>query len=266
MAEADRDKKTILVVEDDPTIIALHRDFLSDFYTAVIMPNGKKAISYVRKKKDIHLAVVDFRLPDISGIEVLKEIKKIMPFIPVIFMTAYGNEEVAVKAFRCGARDYIKKPFIYDEFLKRVEFCLSLSRIEQVIQKKSVLNDSEAFNGRMVPGDTWAKKNYYIREACKFIQNNYSTEIDLERVADLVQVSKYHFSRTFRETTGSTFQSYLNRIRIEAAAKLLTDNALSVTDVGYCVGYADLRQFERMFKKVIGSTPKEFRNLKLFKK
>ena len=85
------DKKTILVVEDDPTIIALHRDFLSDFYTAVIIPNGKKAISYVRKKKDIHLAVVDFRLPDISGIEVLKEIKKIMPFIPVIFITAYGE-------------------------------------------------------------------------------------------------------------------------------------------------------------------------------
>jgi two-component system response regulator YesN len=75
-------------------------------------------------------------------------------------------------------------------------------------------------------------------------------------------LSRYHFSRLFKEATGMTYLSYLNRVRIEQAKKFLNDDALSITDAGYAVGYSDLRQFERIFKKVVGSTPSQYRRRK----
>jgi len=59
--------------------------------------------------------------------------------------------------------------------------------------------------------------------------------------------------------TGMTYQSYLNRVRIEQAKKLLNDDALSITDTGSAVGYSDLTHFERIFKKLTGITPSQFR-------
>ena len=56
-----------------------------------------------------------------------------------------------------------------------------------------------------------------------------------------------------------TYLSYVNRVRIEQAKKLLNDDALSITDTGYAVGYTDLTHFERIFKKVSGITPSQYR-------
>ncbi len=259
-AQVHDDKERILVVEDDAEIINLHQDFLSDYFTVDIESSGIQAITNLKKNHDIRLALIDLMLPDISGIEVLREIKKIMPFIPAIIITAFGNEDVAVKAFRCGARDYVKKPFSYDELIKRIKFCLSLNMIEQDKHRKALTSESEEFAGHdAIHGAKTAIQNYRIQQALKYIHNNYSTNISLDRIASTVSLSKYHFSRLFKETTGFTFLSYLNRVRIEQAKKLLNDDALSVTDAGYCVGYSDLSHFDRIFKKIVGFSPTQYR-------
>ena len=78
-ARAQNDKKRILVVEDDAEIIKVHRELLSDHFTVIIKTSGMQAIRYLRENPDIDLALLDIKLPDLSGIEVLKEIKKIKP-------------------------------------------------------------------------------------------------------------------------------------------------------------------------------------------
>jgi two-component system, response regulator YesN len=253
------DKKRILVVEDDPDIIKIHRELLSDRFTVIIKPSGMRAIRYVRDNPDIDLALLDIKLPDISGIEVLKEIKKIKPCVPAIIITAFGSENVAVKAFRCGARDYVKKPFSNDELLKRINFCLSLNIIEQAKHRKVLTNEADEVAADFVSRAKAGRKNHNLQQALKYIHNNYSTDICLDRVAGTAGISKYHFSRCFKEMTGFTYQSYLNRVRIEQAKKLLDDDALSITDTGYAVGYSDLTHFERIFKKLTGATPSQYR-------
>ncbi len=259
-AQVHDHKERILVVEDDAEIINLHLDFLSDYFTVDIESSGIQAITNLKKNRNIHLALIDLILPDISGIEVLREIKKIMPFIPAIIITAFGNEDVAVKAFRCGARDYVKKPFSYDELIKRIKFCLSLNVIEQDKHRKALTNESEEFPGHAIDGAKTTVQNYRIQKALKYIHNNYSTDISLDRIANAVSLSKYHFSRLFKEATGFSYLSYLNRVRIEQAKKLLNDDALSITDAGHCVGYANLTHFERIFKKVVGINATQYKN------
>ncbi len=258
-AQVQDQKERILVVEDDAEIIGLHLDFLSDHFTVDIESSGIQAITNLKRNRNIHLALIDLMLPDISGLDVLREIKKIMPFVPAIIITAFGNEDVAVKAFRCGARDYVKKPFSYDELIKRIKFCLSLNVIEQDKHRKALTNESEEFTGQAVCGAKATVQKYCIQKALKYIHNNYAMDISLDRIANTVCLSKYHFSRLFKEATGFTYLSYLNRVRIEQAKKLLRDNALSITDAGHCVGYSELTHFEKIFKKIVGISPTQYR-------
>ncbi len=252
------DKKRILVVEDDIEINNLHRSYLSDLFMVDIESAGLSAIHYLEKNREIDLALIDLMLPDISGIDVLKELKKNLPFVPTIIVTAFGSEDVAVKAFRCGARDYIKKPFTYDELIRRVNFCMSLNVIEQA-KNRTALIESESSDLEGTPHGQVALKNYKIQRALHFIHNNYATDISLDRVAKTVCLSRFRFSHLFKEIIGLTYQSYMNYVRIEQAKKLLNDDALSITDTGYAVGYSDLTHFERIFKKIVGSNPTQYR-------
>jgi len=258
-ARVHDDKKRILVVEDDADIIKIHQDLLSDRFTVIVKSSGMQAISYLREDPNIDLALLDIKLPDMSGIEVLKEIKKIKPSLPTIIITAFGNENVAVNAFRCGARDYVKKPFNTAELQKRIDFCLSLNIIEQAKHRKALTNEADEFAADFVSRTKAGRKNHNLQQALKYIHNNFTMDISLDRVAGVAGISRYHFSRLFKEMTGLTYQSYLNHVRIEQAKRLLNDDALSITNTGHAVGYSDLTHFERIFKKLVGATPSQYR-------
>ncbi len=252
-------KKRILVVEDDPDMIKLHVDFLSDRFSVVFRSSGARAVRYVKNHPEFDLVIVDINLADMSGLEVLKSIKRTMPFVPAIVMAGFGSEDLAIRAFRSGARDYVKKPFLYDEFLKRIEFCLSLHRIGQAKRRKTLTSepDERADDAGRTRA---AKNNYPIQRAMRYINNNFATDICLDRAAETACLSRYHFSRLFKETAGLTYQNYLNQVRIEQAKKLLDHGALSITDSGYAVGYSDLTHFGRIFKKLVGATPSQYRH------
>ncbi len=257
--KAPDDRKRVLIVEDDPEIVNLHRHYLSEHFSLDIKASGIDALRYLKKNPPVQLALIDLMLPDITGIDVLRELKKRLPFVPTIIVTAFGSEDVAVKAFRCGARDYLKKPFNYDELIERMNFCLSLNFIGQAKNRKALISETEP----SIPVESYheprAGKAQHVQRALQYIHNNYATDISLEQVSKTVNLSKYHFSRLFKEITGMTYQSYVNRIRIEQSKKLLNDDALSVTDAGYAVGYSDLTHFERIFKKIVGFSPSQYR-------
>lgn len=253
------DKKNILAVEDDVEIISTHFALLSDRFRFIVKTSGAAAVQYLRDKPDIDLALIDVKLPDISGIEVLKEIKRTTPRTPVIIMTAYGNEQVAVSAFRSGARDYVIKPFNSDELRKRIVFCLSLTASNPASDRKALTSETDSITGNMLSFLRQDRKNRVIQQAIEYIENNFAADISLDRVATAAGLSRFHFSRVFKRTTGSTYQSYLNRVRIEQAKMLLQNDALSVTDAGYAVGYSDLTHFERIFKKLTGVSPSRWR-------
>lgn len=260
IAAAKAGRKTILVVEDDLEMIKLHLNFLSGRFTVVVKSSGIKALEYLRKHRPvIHLAIIDVMLPDLSGIEVLREIKKLMPLVPTIVLTAYGSEDVAVNAFRCGARDYVKKPFNYAELLKRIDLCLSPGA-DALPENGAAAASGTVPEGRREGAEP--VRNHHIRQALQFIRNNLSADIGLDQAAGVARVSRYHFSRLFKEVTGVTYRSYVNRLRIERAGKLLDDDALSITEVGLASGYSDLTHFERIFKRIVGVTPSQYRRRK----
>jgi AraC-like DNA-binding protein len=99
-----------------------------------------------------------------------------------------------------------------------------------------------------------------VRRAKDYIADHQSETIKLHQIARALNVSTFHFCRKFKLETGVTFVDYLNRIRIERAKILLHNSKLSVTEVAYEVGFQSLTHFNRTFRKLVCSSPTEYRS------
>lgn len=111
----------ILVVDDEPAQLELVGGFLKkQGFETVLAESGAKALEGFRQEP-VDLVLTDQKMPDMSGVELLKAIRAINPEAAVIVITAYGTVETAVAAVKAGAADYLSKPLNLDELLYRIE-------------------------------------------------------------------------------------------------------------------------------------------------
>ena len=103
------------------------------------------------------------------------------------------------------------------------------------------------------------KSSKIVKNAAEYISQNFSEDITLATVADHLHVNTSYLSTLFRQVTGMTFKEHLNRIRIEEAARLLANTDYSVMEIAIACGYKDQSYFTKVFKKLTGLTPKQYR-------
>ncbi len=201
------------------------------------------------------IAIIDHDFSAGSGLEALRRLKSFNPSLPVIFTASKSSEDLCIKAFRLGARDYFKKPFFMDDMLFSIESILryryfnSGGRVNLLFEKYMTC----------INGDTMHKKDPNIERVKRFIEDHYNEEITLESLASLACLSKYHFCRRFKKETGMTCTRYINWVRIEKSKKLLLDRRLTISDVCYNTGFNDLTYFERVFRSFVGICPSAYR-------
>lgn len=100
---------------------------------------------------------------------------------------------------------------------------------------------------------------WQVKRVDRYMRDNLPQEIGLQELADLVDLSRFHFCRAFRMATGSSPHEWLAQLRIEAAQHLLANPRLRVADIGLVVGYRSPSAFTAAFRRVAGVTPREFR-------
>ena len=105
-------KELILVVDDEKTVRdVLKKSFELWGYFCETAEDGKEALLKIKDGRVYNLLITDSKMPNLGGIEVLKEIKKVNPYIEVVFLTGYPTVASAVEALKIGASDYLAKPF-----------------------------------------------------------------------------------------------------------------------------------------------------------
>ena len=117
----------ILIVDDEVRILILLQSLLkANGYETVTAKEGNEALDIV-KKGGVDLMITDLRMSPMDGLTLITEVKALLPKLPVILLTAYASVETAIDAMKCGAFDYLTKPFKVDEMLatvKRAEACI----------------------------------------------------------------------------------------------------------------------------------------------
>ena len=123
-------KAKVFLVEDEQSIVTLVEYSLkSEGYKVLVSSNGEEALSEI-KKEEPDIVLLDWMLPDLSGLDICKLLKKDEKFkhIPIIMLTAKGQEEDKVAALNAGADDYITKPFGNAEMIARINALLRRSK------------------------------------------------------------------------------------------------------------------------------------------
>ena len=121
----------ILVVDDEEMMRdSLAANLVRDGHEAIAASDGQAGIAKLSSTR-IDLVITDLRMPRMTGMDLLAEIKKLKPDVPVVLMTAFASIPDAVKAMKLGAYDYIQKPFDYDEAKLLIERALDHSRLQK---------------------------------------------------------------------------------------------------------------------------------------
>ncbi len=120
---AEKERTRVLCVDDDPQTLRYVRDALAGAgYAPIVTADPQEAASLV-EANDPHLVLLDLMLPGTDGIELMGDILD-MADVPVIFLSAYGQEEIIARAFENGADDYVVKPFSPTELVARIKAAL----------------------------------------------------------------------------------------------------------------------------------------------
>ncbi len=149
---------SVLLIEDDLTFSRILEGFLSkNGYQVTVNHNGKEGLKTF-ESRPFNVVLLDYRLPDTTGMDLLVEMKKISPEIPVIIMTSFSDIRTAVKAIKLGALEYITKPVNPDELLMLVKEAVKKEKVSPARRKPAT--ETQFVQGR---SEASRKLHDYIR-------------------------------------------------------------------------------------------------------
>jgi DNA-binding NtrC family response regulator len=121
------EKKKAIVIDDEQIVLdSVSQILIDENYEVDVSLSGREGLDWaIERPYDIVLT--DIRMPDIGGMRVLRDIKRIKPSLPVLIITGYATAKSAVQAMKLGAADYIEKPFEPEQLLEAVSRALGIS-------------------------------------------------------------------------------------------------------------------------------------------
>ena len=246
-------KPMILVVEDNPDMLAFVRKQLTTEYSVLTAMNGIEALAALDNHY-VNLVVSDVMMPQMDGFELCKTIKSDLSYshIPVVLLTAKTNIQSKIEGLELGADAYIEKPF-------SVEYLLA--NISSLIHNREKLRQTFA-KSPFVAANTMAltkADEEFIWKLNDIIQANlHNPEFSMEDMADALKMSRSSFYRKIKGVLDLSPNEYLRLERLKQAAQLLKEGKSRVNEICYTVGFNSPSYFSKCFLKQFGVLPKDF--------
>ena len=141
----DPNRPNILIIDDDKQINSVLSQILCDEFNVYATDSVIEGLEIARRISPF-LAMIDLRMPEASGIQVLKEMRTINPDIRVMIMSAYGEVKSVVEIFKEGAIDFLAKPFNFNDLLDNIRRLASVAALEQpdFLNSREIIGDSQA--------------------------------------------------------------------------------------------------------------------------
>ncbi|MFZ6029332.1 MAG: substrate-binding domain-containing protein [Chloroflexota bacterium] len=238
--DAHRENQRILIVDDDIRILETFTRMLRDWSPQVEVltaQRGADALASIHRHQP-DLVLLDLAMPEMDGFEVLESMRHdpASRDIPVIILSGQKLTQETIRRLNTGVETILHKDlYSVDEVSTHIE---------------TILHGEKDVN--------YATHNL-ARKAMAYIHEQFTEPLSLEHIATYFGVCKEHLARCFRDETGITVGTYLNRYRISQAKELLRQEEKRVVDVAMQVGFSSSAYFSRVFKQETGKSPQEYR-------
>lgn len=220
--------------------------------------NGREAIKLFDQTK-FDIVILDIEMPGITGLEAAERIRKKDKNCNIIFLTAYDEFGYAKKAITVKALNYLLKPSSEEEIVTSIEEAIKvIDEQEENETRINVLNKNGVLRIRD-EGMEHVRISVVREEILRFIKMHYVEEISMQDVAEAMSYSNAYFCKLFKQGFDKSFTTYLMEYRIEKAKQLLCDISINVKEIAEKVGYKDSNYFAKVFKRVVGVTPSDYR-------
>ena len=252
--------------------------------------NGRQALRVYEEEK-IQIAILDIEMPGINGIEAAQKIREKDKECCIIFLTAFDEFSYAKKAITVRALDYLLKPYDEQELMLVVEEAMRLAAEFQANRQEAGYQANRPASGYQAsrpaaghqasqpagPGqknelpetglpvgddmeDGGQVRLSKVTEIIShYIETNYMYDIPMQDLARHMNYSEAYFCKLFKQCFNKNFTSYLTEYRVVEAKRMLAMPTVNVKDIGRAVGYSDSNYFAKVFKRITGQSPTEYR-------
>lgn len=234
----------ILILDDEPKIrnglVKLINEAFHHKHSVVSFGESKVALDYLKSHK-MDLLITDIRMPELSGLELIQEIRTVDSRLEIAILSGYSDFTFAQQAIDLKVSKYFTKPSDPEELISYIE---SFDKRQQ---------------GTNRPAGRYTGSNLVILKGLDFIARNYPTKFNLNDIAEELYITPTYLSKLFKRETGQNLSDFVLEFRMEKARELLVQLEFSIADIDDMVGYQDPGYFSSAFKSVYGMTPHEFR-------
>lgn len=246
----------VVVIDDEPIIVeGISRSVDWSRWNCKVVATANDGIegqTVIREHKP-NIIISDISMPGLDGLTMVAGLKSEFDDLEITILTGFRDFDYAQRAIRLGVTRFLLKPSNMSEIEEAVETMV------QNLNKKHITSE-EPVDGESHESNESAASSFIVKNALKYIEDNYNRKITLLEVAEKTYVSQWHLSKLLNRHTGQNFSELLNHAKIEHAKEMLKDPSLRIGDIAEAVGFLDMAHFSRVFKKQTGMSANEYRN------
>ena len=251
--DAPDDRPLVLVVEDHAGLRAFIRSHLAGRYRVVEAENGAAGLDAARRQRP-DLVLSDVMMPELDGVALTRALRSdpALSDVPIVLLSAWADEQSTLAGLEAGADDYLTKPFSPDELRARLgNFVATRRRLRERYSDEVVVEPSSV----VVPSAEAAFLER-VRDMAEAGLDDPSFGVDA--LAAEVGLSRRQLGRRLSDALDTSPGVFLRQMRLARAAQLLKQEAGTVAEIAYAVGYRDPDHFAKQFRKSYGAPPSEY--------
>ncbi len=256
--EAPADRTTVLVVDDNADVRRYVRRLLEPHYRVLEAENGNEGLKRARSALP-DLVVADVMMPEMDGFEMVRDLRQSerTDCIPVVMLTARAEEADRVEGLEGGAEAYVTKPFDADVLTAQVDRLIAARR--QLRERFQEKEEPEPAGG-LGPESPSAEQPDSFRERVRNAIEAHLTDPDfsVSELAEEVGLARRTLTRKVKDEFEQTPNDLIRAARLERGAELLGEDAGTISEVAYAVGFNSLSYFSRRFKEHFGVSPSSY--------
>lgn len=255
-------KYKVMVAEDElierKVLCKTLNKYLGEFCEIFESKNGREALEVFFREQP-QIAILDIEMPGINGLEVARKIREAGSPCAILFLTGFDKFSYAKQAISVRALEYLLKPYNEKELIFAVEEAMQYASRFVRAEASPAPQPKEGPQEKQEENGENARLSLIREEIRDYIEAHYMEDVSMQNAAQAMRYSEAYFCKLFKQCFRVNFSAYLNEYRIEKAKAMMVDPRRNVKDIGLACGYSDSNYFARVFKRITGQTPSEYR-------